>query len=82
MQVRKIACFGECGPPFLLDYLYILLGAYFSCKMNQCKSLELKTDIEYQKRLFVFKFYKQLQASETLVGPVEFRLRWSSGPVR
>ena len=33
-------------------------------------------DIE---RDFVFTFYKR--ASESLVGPVEFRLHWSGGPV-
>ena len=32
------------------------------------------------KRDFVFTFYKW--ASESLVGPVEFRLHWSDGPVR
>ena len=35
--------------------------------------------IEYIEIDFVFTFYKW--ASESMVGPVEFRLHWSGGPV-
>ena len=40
-----------------------------------CMTNTTELDIE---RGFVFTFYKR--ASESLVGPVEFRLHWSGGP--
>ena len=40
---------------------------------------EIDNHVQNIERDIVFTFYKR--ASESLVGPVEFRLHWSGGPV-